>query len=268
MKSVKVIIQEQLQNIYMIARLSGYELKKTYAGNLLGSLWIILNPLLQVGIYWIVFGLGVRGGQDVNGTPFFVWLICGLIPWFFMSAAILQGSNSIYARINTVSKMNFPLSVVPTYVIVAQLYTHLILTVVMVIIVVAVQGIHTINIISLIYYIVSAFCFLLTLSFVTSTLSTMVRDIHLLIQTATRMLFYITPILWIPSDNMPELLRDIFAINPFYYLVEGYRISLLEGHWNGILSGYSLVFWLFIIILLFFGSVIHVKFRKQFVDYL
>ena len=178
MKSIKIVIQEQIQNLYMIGRLSAYELKKSYADNLLGGLWIILNPLFQIGVYWVVFGLGVRGGQDVDGIPFFVWLICGLIPWFFISAAILQGSNSVYARLNSVSKMNFPLSVIPTYVVVAQLYTHLILVAMLTIIVITSQGIHHINIISLLYFMLSSFCFLLSLSFVTSTLSTMVRDIH------------------------------------------------------------------------------------------
>lgn len=268
MKSIKIVIQEQIQNLYMIGRLSAYELKKSYADNLLGGLWIILNPLFQIGVYWVVFGLGVRGGQDVDGIPFFVWLICGLIPWFFISAAILQGSNSVYARLNSVSKMNFPLSVIPTYVVVAQLYTHLILVAMLTIIVITSQGIHHINIISLFYFMLSSFCFLLSLSFVTSTLSTMVRDIHLLIQTATRMLFYVTPILWLPSDNTPQLLKEIFAMNPFYYIVDGYRESLLKGSWNFVHSPYTLIFWSVILLLLILGSAIHVKFRKQFVDYL
>jgi teichoic acid transport system permease protein len=96
----------------------------------------------------------------------------------------------------------------------------------------------------------------------------MVRDIHLLIQTATRMLFYVTPILWLPSDNTPQLLKEIFAMNPFYYIVDGYRESLLKGSWNFIHSSYTLIFWSVILLLLILGSAIHVKFRKQFVDYL
>ncbi|MET3685150.1 teichoic acid transport system permease protein [Priestia megaterium] len=268
MKSIKVVLQEQFQNIYMIGRLSAYELKKSYADNVLGSFWIILNPLFQISVYWIVFGLGIRGGRDVAGTPFFIWLICGLVPWFFISASILQGSNSVYARLNSVSKMNFPLSVIPTYVVMAQMYTHLILVAILLIIVMISQGFSHINIISLVYFMLSSFCFLISLSFVTSTLSTMVRDIHLLIQTATRMLFYITPILWIPSENMPELLKQAFSLNPFYYIVEGYREALLTGGWGLLASPYTLAFWFIIFVLLLFGSIIHVKFRKQFVDYL
>ncbi|MGG0485179.1 ABC transporter permease [Priestia aryabhattai] len=268
MKSIRIILKEQIQNIYMIGRLSAYELKKSYAGNVLGSFWLILNPLFQIGIYWLVFGLGVRGGRSVDGIPFFVWLIGGLVPWFFISASILQGSNSVYARLNSVAKMNFPLSVIPTYVIVAQVYTHLILVGMLLIIVSISQGFHDINIISLVYFMLSAFCFLLSLSYITSTLSTMARDIHLLVQTATRMLFYITPILWLPSENTPSILKEVFSINPFYYLVEGYRESLLKGGWDLIFSPYTIVFWIIILMLLMFGSVIHVKFRKQFVDYL
>jgi len=63
-------------------------------------------------------------------------------------------------------------------------------------------------------------------------------------------------------------LKEVFAMNPFYYLVEGYRDSLLTGGWGLITSPYTIVFWLIICGLFVFGSAIHVKFRKQFVDYL
>lgn len=82
MKSLKTIIKEQYENLYLIRRLSLYELKQAYAGNLLGLLWVFLNPLSQIGVYWLVFGLGIRGGAPVHGVPYFVWLVCGLVTWF------------------------------------------------------------------------------------------------------------------------------------------------------------------------------------------
>lgn len=42
----------------------------------------VLNPLSQIGVYWLVFGLGIRGGAPVHGVPYFVWLVCGLVTWF------------------------------------------------------------------------------------------------------------------------------------------------------------------------------------------
>ncbi|MCP1126079.1 ABC transporter permease [Bacillus sp. 3103sda1] len=268
MNALKTIIKEHFESFYLIRRLSHYELKQAYAGNFLGILWVFLNPFTQIGVYWLVFGLGIRGGAPVNGVPYFVWLVCGLIPWFFISASILQGSNSIYARLNTVSKMNFPLSIVPTYVVISQLYTHCILVVFMLIISFINQGWHTINIFALLYGMFSVTIFLVALGFITSTLSTMLRDIHLLIQTATRMLFFLTPVFWEPKENMPQAFLFLVKINPFYYILEIYRDAVAYGQSSIIFSGYTLYFWGMVIVLFVIGSMLHIKFRKQFVDYL
>ncbi|WP_000836011.1 ABC transporter permease [Bacillus mycoides] len=268
MKSIKTIIKEHYESFYLICRLSLYELKQAYAGNALGILWVFLNPFTQIGVYWLVFGLGIRGGAPVNGVPYFVWLVCGLIPWFFISASISQGSNSIYSRLNTVSKMNFPLSVIPTYVVISQLYTHCVLVILMLMISLISQGWHIINIFTLLYGMFAVTVFLIALGFITSTLSTMLRDIHLLIQSITRMLFFLTPVFWVPKENMPEVFLLIVKLNPFYYILEIYRGAVAYGQSSIIFSGYTLYFWGMVIVLFVVGSILHIKFRKQFVDYL
>ncbi|UOY91155.1 ABC transporter permease [Ectobacillus sp. JY-23] len=268
MNAIKTVLQEQFQNLYLIRRLSAYELKQAYASNALGSLWIFLNPLIQVSLYWLVFGLGIRGGQPVQGIPYFVWMICGLIPWFFISAATGQGSSSIYSRLNTVAKMNFPLSIIPTYVVSAQLYTHGLLLIVLLGIVILSQGFSDINIFGLIYGVGSLTVFLVCLAFVTSTFSTVLRDVHMLVQSFMRMLFFVTPVLWEPKENMPEFFLMIIKLNPFYYIIEVYRSSLVYGDMSVLFSGYTLYFWTITIVLFVIGATMHIKFRKQFVDYL
>ncbi|QWG47492.1 ABC transporter permease [Bacillus mycoides] len=268
MKSVKTILSEQFQYAYLIRRLSMYELKKTYVANMLGVVWVFLNPIIQIGIYWVIFGLGIRGGAPVNGVPYFIWMISGLVPWFYISPSIVQGSNSIYARLSGVSKMNFPLSIIPSYVIFSRLYTHLILTVILIFVVIVNMGIESINFLTLIYGVFSVTVFLIALAFITSTLSTIVRDIHLLIQSVTRMLFFITPILWEPKENMPHLFLNLMKLNPFYYVIELYREALVYDSTSILFSVYTLYFWGIIIFMFIIGSMLHVRFRRQFIDYL
>ncbi len=268
MKSINTIIREHLENFYLIRRLSIYELKQAYAGNLLGVFWVFLNPLTQIGVYWLVFGLGIRGGAPIHGVPYFVWMVCGLVPWFFISSGIMQGSNAIYSRLSTVSKMNFPLSIIPTYVIMSQLYTHLILIAFLFIIILINLGLGTINIFILLVALLSSTAFLIAASFFTSTLSTMLRDVHLLIQSVTRMLFFLTPIFWEPKENMSYLFLFIIKINPLYYILELYRSALVYNDLSVLFSWYTLYFWGTTIILFIAGSMLHVRFRRQFVDYL
>lgn len=266
MRAMTTVIKEQFKNFYLIGRLSAYETKKEYADSQLGMVWVFLNPLLQIAVYWFVFGAGIRKGHDVNHIPFLTWMLCGLIPWFYISAAILQGSNSIYARLGTVSKMNFPLSIIPTYVVMSRFYTHLFLIIVLLIEVILTRGISYISFWGLAYFAIANTILLIALSFLTSTLSTMLRDIHLLIQSITRMMLYLTPILWAPSPH--SKLVKLMKINPFYYIVEGYRKVILYNDPSYILSKYSLYFWGVVIVLFIVGAAAHVKFRRQFVDYL
>jgi teichoic acid transport system permease protein len=110
---VKTIILEQINSYGIIRRISKYEEKATYQSHYLGLIWQFLNPAIQIGIYYLVFGLGVNQGKEVDGVPFIVWMLIGIIAWFFINSSILGGSNSIYKQIGMVSKMKFPVSILP-----------------------------------------------------------------------------------------------------------------------------------------------------------
>ena len=76
MKNVIALLKENFQNLPLIWKLSLYNLKATYANHYLGLLWTILMPAAQVGVFYVVFGLGLRGDRgDVQNVPFLVYLI-------------------------------------------------------------------------------------------------------------------------------------------------------------------------------------------------
>ncbi len=127
MKSVIKIIKEQIESFYLIQRLAIFELKSTNNMNYLGLLWEVINPMIQIGIFWFVFGYGIREGKAVGDTPFLPWMLAGITVWFFANPAILQGTKSIHRRIKIIAKMNFPMSAIPSYVITAKLYQHFVL---------------------------------------------------------------------------------------------------------------------------------------------
>lgn len=268
MKSLLIIGKEHTNNIYLLIRLSFYEMKIAYFNNHLGILWMIINPLLQIFVYWMVFGLGIRGGASVEGVPYFIWLICALIPWFYAGAGITQGSNAIYQRLGTVSKMKFPLSIIPTVAVVKQMYTHFILLILLVIVVWSNRGITALSLAGVAYFVICLTVFLIALSFITSTLATIVRDVQMVVQATVRMLFFLTPIMWTMSIHTPNMLKKAVESIPLYYIVNGYRSALLWGDVGSITSNYTLVFWGIVLVMLLIGSVLHVRFRKLFVDYL
>jgi len=267
MKSTITVIKEQINSFYLILRLSMYEMRSQNKNNYLGILWEIINPMIQIAIYWFAFGFGIRGGHPHPG--YVPWLLAGISIWFFVSPAVIQGSKSIYSRIRMVAKMNFPLSAIPSYVIMSKFYQHLMLLAI-VMIILQFQG-YTISIyyIELPYYMFSVLVFTLSLSLITSTLSTIVRDVQNIVQAVMRMMIFMTPVLWDPSRLNPTI-QMILKSNPYYYIIEGYRSSLLGNtgwyfinHWH-----YTLYFWGLTLICLIIGSALHVKFRNRFVDFL
>lgn len=267
MKSVLTIIKEQFNSIYLISRLSAYEVKSANKSHYLGILWEIINPMIQIAVYWFVFGhITTRKGED--NIAYFPWLLAGIVIWFFINPAITQGSKSIYSRIKMVSKMSFPMSIIPTYVIIAKFYQHLMLLVVIMVILQFYGFSISLHYFELVYYMFAAIALTLSVSLITSTLSMIVRDVQMIVQAIMRMMIYLSPILWPPTGGMAKY-QGILKINPIYYIVEGYRNSLLGEKWYLVAEWhYTIYFWVVILVLFTIGSIMHLKFRNRFVDFL
>ena len=273
MKSVITVLKEQVTNFYLIRRLSLYELKNKNKSNYLGMAWEIINPSIQVFIYWFVFGtLRSRAPVEVNGieVPFFMWLLTAFFLWIFAYQSMIEGSRSIYSRLRMLSKMSFPFSVIPNFVIFSKLYIHLFMLGVTMIIL-QFNGFYiSIHYIQLIYFIFATMAFLFAVSLITSTISTIIRDFHMFLNATLRMLLYLSGVLWPITIliDYPKIF-NIMQLNPLYYLVEGYRAALLGKEWYIVTHWQlGLFFWGLVIILMIIGSKLHLKFRRHLIDYL
>lgn len=273
MKSLWIVLKEQFYHFYLVRRLSMYDIKSKNQNNYLGIVWEILTPLISILIYWFVFStLRQREPIEMNGTevPFFFWLFVGFIVWTFFFQGTIEASKSIYKRLKLLSKMNFPLSLIPNIAIFSKFYTHIIMLFI-VFVVFQLAG-YYINIyyIQLIYFIIATYALVFSFSLVTSTLSTLVRDVHMLLSSLLRMGLYLSGVLWPLSllSNFPTLMQ-IMKLNPLVYLIEGYRSIFFGTEWYFINHWeMTLYFWTLIFFTVFIGSILHVKFRRNFIDYL
>lgn len=269
MKHVLQVINEQIKYSHLIMRMSRFEIKGNYQLHYLGPLWQFIYPMIQILIYWIVFGIGIRGGQPIGEIPYILWLLMGLIPWFFISPSMLQGSNSIHQKVSLVSKMHFPVSILPTIKIMSNSIQFFVLITILMFLLL-VNGIDiTIYWIQLFYYIFCMIAFVFSFSIFSSTISTLIRDYQTLLSATMRMLLYLSPILWNPKGEMvPDWLSNLLMLNPIYYIIDGFRNSFLSEGWFYQDIIYTLYFWFFILTLLYVGSILHIRFRENFVDYL
>ena len=60
--------------------------------------WAFIKPMVTIFVYWFAFSYGIRSGGDVDGYPFFLWLIAGFVPWFYMSEMITQGAGCMRSK--------------------------------------------------------------------------------------------------------------------------------------------------------------------------
>lgn len=261
------VLKEQWLHIDLIIQLSLFEVKSKYKMHYLGALWQILNPFLQIGIYWLVFGLGIRGGAPVGDTPFHLWLIAGIVPWLFIGPTVTQASNSVYSKVNVVSKMKFPLSVLPSIKIMENAFTLFIMLIITVFIFL-VNGVFSgLYLLQLLYYLFCLYVLIFGITLLLSTLTTIIRDIQSMIQSIMRMMLFVLPIVW-NVENLPDFMVQILKLNPFFYIIEGFRNSLLGGKWFYHDPIYMMYFWSISLLILLIGSNVHLKLRHKFVDYI
>ncbi|PTF94328.1 ABC transporter permease [Staphylococcus chromogenes] len=269
MRAIISIFKEQIINLPKIFKLAIYNMKIQYANHYLGVFWNILQPLLQVIVYYIVFGLGLRGSAgSVMGVPFIVHLISGLFPWLFISQGINSGATAIQQNIGLLSKMKFPSSIFISIALTNNMINLLITTLIVFIISLFNHYVPLWHYFWFVYFMIGSFAIIFGISLIMSTLTVIVRDTKNLLQNVIRMLFFMTPIFWVLEEQHGILVK-LASLNPFAYLIGVYRTAFIHpqtavyGTWSD-----HIYFWVTTLLLITIGAIVHTKFRKRILDYL
>ena len=261
---ISVAVQIWINKKRMV-RISRYRYKFLNKDAYLGSVWNILNPLIQIFTYWFVFGIGLRSGKDMDGYPYLLWMLGGVIPWFFMSRGITQGAAAIRVRGIAALKLRYPVEIMPFEEILISFYPQIIMIAILLACFVVSGYLPTLYWLNLLYYAVFELAFFTALAMITSVLSMIAIDFQKLINSLIRILFYLTPVLWSP-DNMPQIVQFILKLNPCSYVVEGYRDSILYDIPFYSHGAYMAFFWGLTVILFSVGSNLLIKYKNQLME--
>lgn len=224
-------VKENLVNISNTLKMTFIELRKIYKGAILGWIWLIAKPSLMIFVYWFAFSVGLRMVSDVNGYSYFIWLLVGLLPWFYISEIIQKGPGILKRYNYLVTKMTFPISTIPTFVSFARIFVNLILTLIVLIIYFITVKTVDIYLIQLPFYMVMMFILFTLLSFLFSFLGAVSKDFSNLIKALTTPILFLSSIFW-SVDKLPyEWLKTIQLFNPVTYIVTGYRNTFVDKVW-------------------------------------
>ena len=266
-RNIIALITELKNNRELIWNLSKNDFKTKYAGSYLGIIWAFIQPIVTILVYWFVFQYGLRAGSPIKGVPYVLWLISGLIPWFFFQESLLNATNCMLEYSYLVKKVVFKISILPIVKIISALFVHLVF-IGFLFFVGAIYGFYPTKFsVQLIYYSLCTFCLTLALSYATSAIVIFFRDLGQIINIFLQVGMWMTPIMW-SYTMVPENLRWIVKLNPMYYIVEGYRDTFINHVWFIDRYFQTVYFWVFTLVVFAIGTVIFKKLKPHFADVL
>ncbi len=260
--------QELYQSRHLIWKLAKNDFKKRYAGSYMGAVWAMIQPVVTVAMYYVVFekimGNPGRGASDV---PYVLFLTAGLVPWFYFSEALNHGTNAMIEYNYLVKKVVFKISILPIIKIIAATFIHLFFLGVL-LIVAALYGYYpTVYTLQLFYYSFCMFVFVLALCYTTCAIVVFFKDLSQIINIALQIGMWATPILWdINSLNSKWL--TVLKLNPLVYIVNGYRSAIWERQWFFEDFFSTMYFWIVTVVLFGIGALVFKRLKVHFADVL
>lgn len=225
------IFREHRHNWRQIYLLAKTDLKKMYKGAFLGAGWAVVKPLFTLFIYWFAFEYGIRPGSLINGYPRFLFMIPAFAAWFFMSDAILLGSQCIRKNKQYVIKMHFPVSNIMSFTLFSRLLVHFILTGIMYVYLIFTGYGFSVYNLQFFLYCPLMFIFFLALSWALAPMAAFSRDFENLIKSIMTGLFWLSGIMYDPYDVPVTWIRYLMRLNPINYFANAYREAFLYHKW-------------------------------------
>ncbi|NUO61985.1 MAG: ABC transporter permease [Gemmatimonadaceae bacterium] len=203
------------------------DLKVRYAQTVLGIGWAVLQPLLSMLVFTVIFGRFAKVPSD--GIPYAVFSLAAVVPWTYFSTAFSTSSNSLVTSANLISKVYFPRLVVPIAPVLAAIVDLLIGFVVLA----ALMMVYHVAPSPAAIFMVPLLVLLMAITATgvgcwLSALNIQYRDVKHLVPFLSQIWMYASPIVY-PVSLVPARLRPFYALNPMVGIVEGFRSVLLQS---------------------------------------
>ena len=227
-----LIFKEHFANLHQIGKLSIADLKKTYNGSALGWAWAVIKPVFTLFVYWFAIAIGLRSGNGVSEYPFILWLMAGMVSWFYMTEIITGGTVCIRRYSYLVTKMKYPITTIPTFTGLSHLYVHIILVLVVIAVFWIMGYAPTIYLLQLPVYTILMFLFFNAWSLFAGLISAISKDFANLVKSLNIGVFWLSGILW-NIDNIADnkILNTIMMLNPVTFICYGYRNCFVNHVW-------------------------------------
>jgi lipopolysaccharide transport system permease protein len=200
------------------------DIKGRYRQMALGPLWIVLQPLLAIAIFSVVFGKFAKIPSD--GVPYPIFAYTALLPWQLFATSTTKSADSLVSNIHLISKVYFPRIVVPIAAIFVSLADFGASFGILLLMMIYYQKFPTLAVVALPCYLLLAMATALAVGLWLASLSVKFRDVAIAVTYLVQLWFYATPVIY-PTSIVPERWQVLFRLNPMTQVVEGFRWALL-----------------------------------------
>ena len=204
------------------------DLRARYAGSVLGLFWLVLYPLMFLGIYAgiYVFIFRIRFAE-FNSADYVVLIFSGLIPFIGFADALGTGVASVSSNANLVKNTLFPIELIPVKAVLSSQATQLVGTTMLLIAIIAVGRLSPT---ALLFPVIWVFQIAFSIGFIwiLSGLNVLIRDIQNIVSILVLFLMLVSPIAY-TVDMIPTNLAPLVGLNPLYYFIIAYQNCLVLG---------------------------------------
>ncbi len=250
---------EVYKHRFLIWQLVLRDVKARYRGSFLGFLWTFMNPLIQMGIYTLVFSFYMR----IQMEKYPAFLFCGLIPWMWFSSSVDRGMHSIVHSGSLITKAMLPPQLLPTAMNLSNFINFCITLPLLIVFLLLFEVYPGIYIFYLPLLILLQFIIIQGLSLLVATATVYFRDLLHVLPNLLLFLFFVTPIIY-PLSQIPEGFRKFAILNPISPLMISYQSILFFKEPVKISHVIYIFFWAMFFLL--FGIYIFEKYRDEFAE--
>ncbi len=262
------LVDVNAKNIHRTYAMAQVTLTKRYSGSALGSAWSVVKPIIFVFAYWFAMTIGIRASRPINGIPYILWLVPGIIPWFYISDAMTVGGSAIRSNSHFVTKMVYPVATLPVSEVLSLYFVHLVMmSLTVAVFVVSGYGLN-IYFLQLPYYLLCGLVFTTVMAVLLSALTAMSQDVKEAVRSTMTLLFWLSPVLWSADKITSPVIRTIVLMNPIAYITAGYRNTFVNQRWFFEDLQYSIYFWALMTVMALLASYVFTKLEPEFADVL
>lgn len=236
------------------------DVKVRYKQTILGAAWAILQPLLTMVIFTILFGR--LAGMPSDNVPYPIFAYAGLLPWTFFANAVSNSSSSLVGNSHLITKVYFPRFIVPGAAVCAALVDFGIAFIALAGLMLYYGIAPNMNIVLLPYLVILTTLLALSVGLLLSALNVKYRDIRYVLPFLIQIWMFASPIIYPPS-LVPENWRWVLSLNPLTGIINGFRAALLNGaiDWKSLATSTLIT-----IVLLIYSAYAFRRVEKTFAD--